>query len=98
MELEHQRTGVGPTRIVVTPRLLWQTHGIYEMLRGKSCEIALMPTPHYSEHGHYIALLEAHGMLELEMDVVGDTWPRYYFDRDRAKEECEAWMRRKGQL
>lgn len=34
--------------------------------------------------------------IELGLDHA-DAWPRYYFDRDRGKLECEAWMKRRGQ-
>ena len=27
-----------------------------------------------------------------------DLWPRYYFDLERAKLECEAWLRKRGML
>lgn len=43
--------------------------------------------PHYCDRGHYIAKIAA-------PDIDGaDLWPRYYFDLERAKSECEDFVK-----
>lgn len=63
---------------------------------GKECEIYLERRPHYCDRGNWIAKIEATGNLLRGMDRA-DGWPRYYFDLERAKQECEAWLVKRGQ-
>jgi hypothetical protein len=65
-------------------------------LRGRECVIALYPRPPYCDRGNWYALLDTCGKLAFDMDPA-DCWPRYYFDLERAKLECEAWVRKRGQ-
>jgi len=63
---------------------------------GRECSIWLSPRPPYCDRGKYLAILDAWGELARAIDRA-DGWPRYYFDRDRAKAELEAWLVRRGQ-
>lgn len=65
---------------------------------GKDCEILLVPRQPYCDRGNYLAYLTAcpGTSLALELDHA-DAWPRYYFALDRAKLECEAWLKKRGQ-
>jgi hypothetical protein len=40
--------------------------------------------------------VEPRGELALGFDGA-DRWPRYFFDIDRARLECEAWLRKRRQ-
>lgn len=68
----------------------------YEIL-GKECSITIEPRPSYCDRGNFIAKLFPVGELAREIDDL-DGWPRYYFDLDRAKLECEGWLKKRGQL
>lgn len=63
--------------------------------------ISIEPRPHYCDRGKWLAhVLVRHGLEHphrLTVDFA-DLWPRMYFDLDRAKLECEAWLRARGQL
>lgn len=66
------------------------------IIRGRDCEIHLVPRAAHCDRGNWLAQLEAHGALARDMDHQ-DLWPRYYFDLDRAFLECEAWLKKRGQ-
>jgi len=67
-------------------------------MRGRECLITMTMRPHYCDRGNYLALLDADAGSGLALDLDGqDLWPRYYFDLDRAKLECEAWLKKRGQ-
>jgi hypothetical protein len=68
----------------------------YEQIEGRECVIILEPRPHYCDRGNWIAKIFPGGELARGMDTA-DCWPRYYFDKDRAKAEVEAWLRKRGQ-
>lgn len=70
----------------------------YLEIKGKECSITLEPRMSWCDRGNYIAKLfpTAASKLHLEIDDQ-DFWPRYYFDKERAKLECEAWLVKKGQ-
>jgi hypothetical protein len=74
----------------------WKKNEGYESIKGKECEITLEPRPSWCDRGNFIAKLFPTGKLILEIDEQ-DGWPRYYFDQDRAKLECEAWLKKRGQ-
>ena len=76
--------------------LIWEQRAGFEEIQGRECLITLEPRPHYCDRGNYVAKLFAFGDLSLEIDE-SDGWPRYYFDRERAKAEVEAWLIRRGQ-
>lgn len=86
---------------VAAPRLQIVEHaGIaitWWMIAGVDCDISVEPRPFYCDRGAYIAKLHPRGRLRLEVDGQ-DGWPRYYFDRDRALLEIEAWLDKRGQL
>lgn len=75
----------------------WENHGGYLEIRGRECSISLEPRPVYCDRGNWIAKLDARGELALSIDWA-DGWPRYYFDLDRAKQEIQAWLEKRGQL
>lgn len=66
-------------------------------IEGKECSITCEDRPGYCDRGNYICKLFATGKLAMSIDNQ-DGWPRYYFDQDRAKLECEAWLKKRGQL
>lgn len=51
-------------------------------------EITLEERPPYCDRGRYFAKVFTNGIFVDEADC----WPRYYFDLERAKAECEAWI------
>jgi hypothetical protein len=70
-------------------------------LEGKDCFIWMTARPHYCDRGNWLAHVEPlpghrEGWQRLSVDGQ-DLWPRYYFDLDRAKAECEAWLVKRGQ-
>jgi hypothetical protein len=67
------------------------------LIYGKRCNITLEPRPHYCDRGNWLAKLFPHGKLAMEIDGQ-DGWPRYFMDLDRAKLECEDWLKKRGQL
>lgn len=64
---------------------------------GRECSIEIARRPQYCDRGNWLATLDATGALALDIDA-SDKWPRYYFDLGAAKSECEAWLRRRGQM
>lgn len=70
--------------------------GRWWSVRGAQCEITIEPRPHYCDRGNWIAKLHPSGELARDIDGA-DGWPRYYFDIERAKAECEAWLVKRGQ-
>lgn len=70
-------------------------------IRGADCCILLAPQPSYMDRGKWLAFLEVDPgaypeRLHVEWRV--DQWPRYYFDLERAKLECEAWLLARNQI
>jgi len=78
------------------PTADWVDEVGYQELTGKNCTITLEPRPSYCDRGNWIAKLFATGPLAMEIDPQ-DGWPRYFFDEQRAKLECEAWLEKRGQ-
>lgn len=70
--------------------------GMYWIINGKECEITIEKRPHYCDRGNWIAKIHAIGSFHYSIDHQ-DGWPRYYFELDRAKLECEAWLHKRGQ-
>ncbi len=68
-----------------------------EVVEGHDCLICIEARPSYCDRGSYIAKIFPTGKLAREMDDA-DGWPRYYFDLQRGKLECEAWLRKRGQI
>ena len=68
-----------------------------EAVVGKDCLITLEPRPHYCDRGNWIAKLFPKGKFVAEIDEA-DGWPRYFFDKERAKAEIEAWLIKRGQV
>lgn len=75
----------------------WKYFLTYLEITGLDCIITLEPRPHYCDRGNFIAKLFAKGNLVMEIDAQ-DGWPRYYFDLDRAKLECEDWLKKRKQF
>jgi hypothetical protein len=69
----------------------------YIECEGRECSITIEPRPSYCDRGNFIAKIDVSGELALGFDHA-DLWPRYYFDLERAKLECEAWLKKRGQL
>jgi hypothetical protein len=74
----------------------WEDRGAHYRIAGRECEISIEPRPRYCDRGNWLAKLHATGALALDIDAA-DGWPRYYFDLERAKAECEAWLLKRGQ-
>lgn len=66
-------------------------------IAGVDCTVTIESRPVYCDRGNWIAKLHVKGDLAREIDHQ-DMWPRYYFDLDRAKLECEAWLKKRGQV
>lgn len=80
----------------------WDTHDSWMELHGKYCIITIEPRPTYCDRGNWIAKVhvpcmerKANALINLDIDDQ-DGWPRYYFDLDRAKLECEAWLKKRN--
>jgi hypothetical protein len=69
---------------------------IHHEINGKECTITLESRPAYCDRGNYLAKLWPSGELAREIDSQ-DLWPRYYFDEERARLECEDWLKKRGQ-
>ena len=76
---------------------LWTCQDRIWTIQGLECEITLEPRPHYCDRGNWIAKLFPVGTLAEDIDYA-DGWPRYYFDVDRAKAECWAWLEKRRQV
>ncbi len=74
----------------------WIVETGFIVVVGRECEITIEPRPSYCDRGNYIAKLFPTGTLARDIDHQ-DGWPRYYFDLDRAKAECEAWLVKRRQ-
>lgn len=61
-------------------------------IRGRNCYVWMDERPAYCDRGRWLARLEVTNGLALSIDYA-DGWPRYYFDRERAMLEIEAWLR-----
>lgn len=68
----------------------------YWSIEGRDCMIWIDTRPAYRDRGNYLARLEVRDSLKVHIDGA-DLWPRYYFDLERAKLECEAWLRKRNQ-
>jgi hypothetical protein len=77
--------------------MTWVKHKKYEEIAGKECLITLEPRPSYCDRGNWIAKLFPTGELAREIDEA-DAWPRYFFDKRRAKLEIEAWLIKRKQV
>jgi len=70
----------------------------YMELRGKDCLVVLEERPGYCDRGRFLAKVFPDLGTELARDLDHqDGWPRYYFLRDCAYREIEAWLRRRDQ-
>lgn len=65
-----------------------------EQLAGLHCCIELRARPAYCNRGNWIAGIAWFAPLSID---AADGWPRYYFDRARAKAEIEAWLDKRGE-
>lgn len=73
----------------------WKQYEGWIEIQGMNCSILLVPRPEHCDRGNYLAQLFAYGPLRRDIDD-SDRWPRYYFDLERAKLECEAWLKKRG--
>ncbi len=76
---------------------LWVEHSTHAAIKGRNSEITLEPRPNYCDRGNFLAKLHPTGILARDIDEQ-DGWPRYYMDREHAKAEIVAWMRKRGEL
>lgn len=65
-------------------------------IEGAACSIEITARPHYCDRGNFIATIDARGPLAMGFDD-HEGWPRYFFDLERARAECEAWLIKRGQ-
>lgn len=69
----------------------------YLSIKGRECEVTIETRPCCCDRGNWIAKVHPiNYRMNLELDWQ-DGWPRYYFDLDRAKLECEAWLKKRKQ-
>lgn len=67
-------------------------------IRGRDCVIYLIARQPYCDRGNWLAQVHPDNGTTLARDLdYQDGWPRYYFDLDRAKLECEAWLKKRQQ-
>lgn len=71
--------------------------GSYATFNAIGCSITLEGRPHYCDRGSYLAKLHVTDPRRVHIDNQ-DLWPRFYFDLERAKAECEAWLEKRGLL
>jgi len=69
-------------------------------IAGAHCRIWMQARPSYCDRGNWLAHLDViPGTHPRALHVNGaDGWPRYYFDLERAKAECEAWLLKRGEV
>ena len=69
-------------------------------VHGREVSIWIEPRPHYCDRGNFIAKLDIHVGSQMhrhhEIDAA-DRWPRYYMSLERAKLECEDWLKKRKQ-
>jgi len=70
----------------------------YIELRRDMCMITIEPCPHYCDRGNFVANVYplVHHLKGGPHIDDADGWPRYYFLERNAKEECEAWMKKRN--
>lgn len=76
--------------------LNWEKWDGWESCKGVDCEIIIEKRPAHCDRGNWLARAFSTG-LQCHIDEA-DFWPRYYFDRERADAEIEAWLRKRGLL
>ena len=75
--------------------MTWTTDAFgVHWLHGKHCAIWIDIRPEYCDRGNFLAHLAVRDRRKVHIDEA-DLWPRFYFDLDRAKLECEAWMEKR---
>lgn len=66
-------------------------------IKGTDCEITIETRPCYCDRGNWIAkIFPKNYKMSSQLDWQ-DGWPRYYFCLERAKLECEAWLKKRKQ-
>jgi hypothetical protein len=78
---------------------VWSEEDRTWSIRGANCWIWMSPRPPHCDRGNWLAHVEPLGPYDpvgLSIDYA-DLWPRYYFDLDRARLECEAWLKKRNQ-
>jgi hypothetical protein len=73
----------------------WQDESYWE-IQGRACAITIEPRQPHCDRGNWLAKVFSFERLKVYIDDQ-DNWPRYYFDLERAKLECEAWLKKQGQ-
>ena len=68
----------------------------YWQIEGRACSITIENRPAHCDRGSVIAKLFPRYPFSQAVDEA-DGWPRYYFDLNRAKLECEAWLDKRMQ-
>jgi hypothetical protein len=74
----------------------WEFRDRYYCIKGRECEITIEPRPGNCDRGNWLADLFPHRNSSVKIGQA-EGWPRYYFDLDRAKAACEAWLLKRGQ-
>ncbi len=74
-------------------------HLSWEVFVGRDCFLTLEARPPHCDRGRWYAKVfpRIYSSLALSLDEQ-DGFPRYYFDRERAILELEAWLKRRGQF
>ncbi len=92
---ELKKTPIGEWFKVFVPEQFFA----YLHIRGKDCILCLEPCSDYCNRGSWLAKVDVLDEVELTVDWA-DGWSpgRYYFDKERAMLECEAWLRARKQI
>lgn len=69
----------------------------WQSIFGRHVEITLEKRPTHCNRGNYLAKVFPDQSYALEISSQ-DFWPRYFFDEQRAKLECEAWLAKRHLL
>jgi hypothetical protein len=61
----------------------------------RGVKITIEPRPRYCDRGNWYAKIFPAGKVWID---AADGWPRYYFDLETAKRECEAFLKKRENL
>jgi hypothetical protein len=68
---------------------------MYYEIFTEECSITLEPRNSYCDRGNWLAKIWVKDHIKCHIDEA-DFWPRYYFDFEIAKKECESFLKKRG--
>lgn len=69
----------------------------YSEIEGKHCVVSVEKRPAHCDRGNYVAKVSTKDRTACHLDGA-DGWPRYFFSLATAREEIEAWLRKRGEI